>query len=91
MTTLEKVARAIFEAWPHQTVGVIRWKWEDIGPNDREATWYPLARAAIKALMEPSEEMVLAGHKYVFNAPFNPTKLQLLEAYYAMLTKALEE
>lgn len=54
----KKVAKAIFDGWPHMIVGLTRRKWEDIGPNDKDATWFPLARAAIRAMREPTKEMM---------------------------------
>jgi len=61
----EKIAQAIWENWPHQTVGAPKREWKDVGPNDREATWYPLADAVIKVIQNPTIEMLRNGARSI--------------------------
>ena len=58
---IEIMAKTIWEGWPHQTVGTARRAWKDVGPNEREATWYPLAKAVRDAIRNPTDAMTEAG------------------------------
>ena len=97
--TLEAVARAIWELWPHQTVGAQRRRWLEVGPNDREAIWFPLARAAIletlRGMMEPSEAMDLAGdNSFQWGGPTGNEWLEAADStacWQAMLTQKIKE
>ena len=82
MTKLEEVARAI-------CLGANEVMPDDI-PEDCESLCSMClleARAAIQALMEPSEGMVQAGS----NVSMELSAQQVFHAYQAMLTAALEE
>jgi len=53
----EMVERVAWALWEEVDAGA---PWEQLGPWARER-WAQKARAAIRALMEPTEEMQLAG------------------------------
>ena len=77
MTPIEKVARAI--AGP----GVFGTPRE----HQLRGAYIKMARAAIQALMSPSEGMVLAGS----NVSMELSAQQVFHEWQAMLTAALEE
>lgn len=82
MTTLEKIARAICLASGQSHVLVVTL---DSIPPQTYAIWetfLPHARAAVEAMLEPSDEMCEAGYELL---------PELAEAYRAMLHAILSE
>jgi len=84
-----RVAEAIFDSWPHLTVGIARKKWDDIGPNNRDATWLPLARAAIRAMRISTLSMSEAGDKLIDKAYKNGAYEDSEYVWTAMINAAL--
>lgn len=57
MDMVERVARAIYEHQNGPKGGV----WWGVDESARTSVWYPLASAAIEAMREPTDEMLLEG------------------------------
>jgi hypothetical protein len=94
-TMIERVARALYERDnPYET----SWKWDDPGldaehPGARER-YLRYARAAIRALTEPTDGMVRAGVDYRLRTSLhgdNDWPTDTCRLLGAMLTAALEE
>jgi hypothetical protein len=63
MDMVERVARAIYEHQNSARGGV----WWGVDERDRLNVWYPLAYAAIKAMREPTEAMLIDGAAKIRN------------------------
>ena len=63
---VERVARAIYEASTLVMGDDAPDDWADIGPDHDKARaeWAKLARAAIEAMREPTNEMTVVGWKF---------------------------
>ena len=81
---VERVAKAIYL----DGYRILGGNWDAVNLKDRIPVWYPRARAAIEALREPTEEMMMAG-----NGPANrsewPTSPK--DVWKAMIDEALKE
>lgn len=95
MNMTEKVARAIYTDTrtriPHYR------EWDDLNKLS-QGIYLSLAKAAIKAMREPSEEMIEAGTKEIIAEEYTAarskrTKLKIASSvfYYNMIDAALEE
>lgn len=63
MSMIERVAKAIYEGISTVAGGDLPDDWHALGPDHDAAReeWMRIARAAIEALREPTEAMMLAG------------------------------
>ena len=78
MDMIERVARNLHDEW----FGV--GGWSSLSDHDRKR-WVFMARAAIEAMMEPTEGMLSAGETAL------PSPVPLRASYNAMIRAALEE
>ena len=76
MNMLEKIARGICKALGDD--------WEREGPNGLIEAYEPAARAAVEAMMEPSESMLKAGFGFTLQG-------DTASSYQAMLRAILAE
>jgi len=88
---IERVAIAIVTAgqererervkdWPHYAAGSFyATPWEDFEP-ERQQEYLDLARAAIEAMREPTNEMLQAMHEAMFEGKFTGSELPMLGA-----------
>ena len=93
MTMIEKVARAIRDAFPHQMVGSRpKPTWDQLSDGDREV-WRNMARAALAAMRVPTEGMIEAGHapwaKFGKDAAVRPS--EIADLWENMIDFALAE
>lgn len=87
---IERVAEAIFEA--HKKIVPTTVPWIDLTLKQREASWYPYARAAISAMREPTDEMRLSGTIYWDAADGTPLRAAFdpMKPYLKMIDAALK-
>lgn len=80
MPKLEEVARAIVaKRYGHYA------KWDELGLSG-QAVWTDVARAALQALREPSEEMLTEGDELITSSLDSSR-----DVWRAMIDKAMEE
>lgn len=62
---VERVAIAIGGDWLTQTFGDLRADWWSTQPADQKDQWRQVARAAIAAMREPTDDMLAIGEGYM--------------------------